>query len=81
MQYIKKSLKVHQTHAHIINKFRKSIKPMQNTVFYKRRRRRRREEEFENLSPSVEKHNLSHADTQLRLARSHARTKRSRFPV
>ena len=34
--------------------------------------------EFENCKASVEKHNLSHADTQLR---SHARTKRSRFPV
>ena len=78
------SWKVHQTHAYISQKLRKSIKPMQKTMSHKRRRRRRRRrrrgEELENFSPSVEKHNLSHADTQLRLARSHARTRRSRLP-
>ena len=53
---------------------------MQNTTCHKRNVTERSEGggEFENCKASVEKHNLSHADTQLR---SHARTKRSRFPV
>ena len=47
---------------------------MQNTMFHKRRRwRRRRAEILENRKASVEKHDLSHADTQLRLARTHER--------
>ena len=52
---------------------------MQNTIRHKRNGTERNAGgEFENCKASVEKHNLSHADTQLR---SHARTKRRRFPV
>ena len=78
--YIKEISRGHPSHAYSSKYLMNLKKPMQKIMFYRRSRRSRSRRRILDFSGQRQKSNLSHADTQLRLARTHERNEYD-FPV